>query len=174
MSMKKHLLNFACITALIISLSISLSSCGKDILGGDTPLKSGETQVTVSGTGQGTGHFYATNTQVTEGSSTYFIVASVRSATNEDSLVIHILIPKQATAPYTVDVKSDATAVVDYCVTTSTGTCVTYRSKQGVGTATVKVTDISSNVQGTFSGTLQADNGATSITFSSGGFNASF
>ena len=173
--MKKKLLKFICLSALIVSLSISLNSCGKDILDGETALKSGEMQATVSGSGQGTGHFYATDAHVIDGgvAATYFIAATVKDQNNSDSLVIHILIPKLPTVPYTIDVAKDPTAVVDYCVNTASA-CITYQSKLNKGSAVVKITELTPNVQGTFSGTLTSDDGSTSVTFTNGGFNASF
>jgi hypothetical protein len=159
--------------ALTISVFTFLSGC-QNAVTPITPLKPGEMQATVSGTGiNGADQFYATNAQVTDGTSTYFIFASVKAQDNSDSLTIHILVPKQPDIPYTVTVANDNVAVVDYCVTTQSG-CITYRSKQNAGSVVVKITDISPTVQGTFSGTLPADPGSGGVTISNGAFDASF
>jgi hypothetical protein len=155
--------------AAVFVLCLDFEGCGPNATNPFTPLKSGEIQATISGLGQ----FYATDAQVTEGPTTYFIAASLKDKNGNDSLVIHILVPKQTTLPYTIDVSNDDVAVMDYCITTSNG-CVTYQTKKSVGSGTVKITDVSPTVQGTFSGTLPAETGSGSVTISNGAFNASF
>jgi hypothetical protein len=167
----KNSLKFLCIS-LSLCLSFIVNSCAKDVIDALTPLKPGEMQATVSGSNAA--QFFATNTQVTDNNVTYFIVASVRKFDNsDDSLVIHILIPKR-TAPYTIDVGTDPTATVDYCVNTPSS-CITYRATLNSGSVTVKVSDTSPTLQGTFSGTLRdLTGGSGSVTMTDGGFNANF
>ena len=168
--MKNTTFRFLTIAVMIMTLFIEgCKNNGIDLP--TTPLKAGELQATISPFGP----FYATDCQVTDGgvANTYFVAASVKDQNNNDSLVIHILIPKK-TPPYTIDVQNDDVAVMDYCITTATA-CITYQSKKGIGSASVKITDATaSNVQGTFSGTLPLESGTGSVTISSGEFNASF
>lgn len=155
--------------ALMFGVLLAISGCSPNAVVPITPLEPGEFQATISGLGQ----FYATHAQVTDGPTTYFIAATVKDKAGNDSLVIHILVPKQATLPYTINVSNDDVAVMDYCITTSNG-CITYQAKKSVGSGTVKITDVSPTVQGTFSGTLPAETGSGSVTISNGAFNASF
>ena len=170
--MKKNL-----IAVLFVSLSsIFINSCKNDILNTITPLKAGEMQATVSGS-SGAGNFFAADTRVIEGTSTYNIVGSEKDEKNNDSLTFTIYIPKLSTPPYTVNVSTDPTAVVTYCVVDlATQTCVNYQAKLNIGSMVVKVTDVAqnANIQGTFSGTLQATTGSGSVTISDGAFNASY
>jgi len=161
-------MNFKIVSILFLGLSLFVSGCGPNSIIPDVPLKAGEMQATVNG-----GDFFASDVQVTDGTTTYFIAASIKDKNNSDSVVIHILVPKQTTLPYTINVGQDDVAVIDYCITTPNA-CITSRAKKGVGSGTVKITDVSPTVQGTFSGTLPSETGSGSVTITNGAFNASF
>ena len=167
--MKKNYVKLLVVTLLFAAFVFTIASCNSGTNPPITPLKSGEIQATVTPFGQ----FFASDTHVTEGPTTYFIAASIKDKNNIDSVVLHILVPKQTTLPYSIDVASDPVAVLDYCITTNNG-CITYRAKQNVGSGTVRITDVSPNVKGSFSGTLPAETGSGSAAISSGDFNASF
>ena len=170
--MKKNYIRFLTITLVFAAFVFTIASCNPATNAPIIPLKSGEFQATVTPFGQ----FFATDAHATDGGGamTYFIAASIKDAAKNDSIVIHILVPKQTTLPYSIDVASDPIAVLDYCITTNNG-CITYRAKQNVGSGTVQITTVSStSVQGNFSGTLPAESGSGSATISGGSFNASF
>ena len=138
-----------------------------------TPLTAGETNASVTPFGS----FHATDSQVTDGLTTFTVRASIPTADAvKDSVVITIIATKQGLTPYTIDFSSDASSLVDYCIVTASGTCTNYRLQKGKGNGTLRISNITvnSNVQGTFSGTLQALNGTGTITISGGEFYASF
>lgn len=95
----------------------------------------------------------------------YILKAPVLGTSGSDTLVITLVIPAKTQTPYTVDVANDAAAVIDYCVQQSSGTCIDYDARQGLGSGSITVNSITSGtsgqiVEGTFSGTLVANNGS--------------
>lgn len=152
-----------------MTLAITITGCDKTIFP-DPPLKSGEMQATISGFGS----FFATDA-VTKDAGTYFIRASIPSSVPTfDSVVIAIVASKQVTTPYTIDFSTDATSSMDYCIVNSNGTCNNYRVQKGKGNGTLKISSISPNVEGTFSGTFQSLTGSGSVTITNGAFNSPF
>ena len=156
--------------AAFAALLLSIEGCSPNSTTPVTPLKSGEIQGTVTPFGQ----FFADDAHATDGPTTYFIAASIKDGAKVDSVVLHILVPKQTVLPYSVDIATDPVAVLDYCITTNNG-CITYRAKQNVGSGTVRITNVTSTtVEGSFSGTLPAETGSGSVKITDGSFNASF
>jgi hypothetical protein len=155
-------------------IALTFIGCGKDIIDALTPLKPGEMRVTVSTFGV----FDATNAHVIDGGidPKYSLKASVKTADGlNDSVVIDIVIPKKAVTPYTVDF-TDATSLMNYCITHEDGSCTNYRvqSGKGTGTLTVKSVTDNDNIQGTFSGTFESISSSGTITVSGGEFYATF
>ena len=95
----------------------------------------------------------------------YILKAPILGTSGSDTLVITLVIPAKTQTPYTVDVASDPAAVIDYCVQQSSGTCIDYDARQGLGSGSITVNSVTSGtsgqiVEGTFSGTLVANNGS--------------
>ena len=96
--------------AAFAAVIISFEGCSPNSSIPSTPLKSGEMETSVSPFGQ----FFASNTTAIDGPTTYFIAASIKDQAVVDSVVIHILVPKQAAFPYSVDIANDPIGVMDY------------------------------------------------------------
>ena len=127
------------------------------------PLQNDEMRATISDFGS----FDVTGVITLSSGSGYL---SVKARYN-DSLVITLFIPKQATAPYTITVQNDNVAVIDYCVQQTSGVCTNYDAKKGQGSGTITVSSLSSEgtstiMEGTFSATVTnpANGGSKTIT----------
>jgi hypothetical protein len=173
--MKKSYCSFLIVTIAFITLIVSVIACNNNVIDNPiTPLKAGETDATVSGFGL----FYATDTHVIDAGTTFNVKARVRTANGlNDTLVIDLIISKQGLTPYTIDFSSDSVSSMNYCVSTSAGTCTNYHVQKDVGSGTLTVKSITSsdNVQGTFSGTFQEfPTGSKQVTITGGEFYATF
>jgi hypothetical protein len=163
--MKKNYLKLLVVTLGFTSLVLTIASCNQTTSAPIIPLKAGEMQATVSGLGS----FYATNTKLTTGDIIYTIDGSI----DNDSLGITIAVTKQAATPYTINTSNDINSSIVYCILQPDGTCVKYIAENGLGSASITISDITSpDVQGSFSGTLKTPDGTGTITISNGSFNA--
>ncbi len=112
---------------------------------------------------------------------TFDIKAPIKGESGEDTIVVTVLVPKQASAPYTVMVQNDDHARIDYCVQQSSGICINYDAYKNFGSGTITVNSMTTEgtvtvLQGTFSGTLKQSTGGGSgtVTITSGEFKVAF
>ena len=152
---------------LLASTSLLFTGC-PDPLKPDGGIGVDEVRFTASTEGQ----IFASVEQLLTGGSTYQIHAVDADAISSGNVVIDIVVPKKATVPYTVTVGTDDAAVLSYCLELTSGTCTTYEAKKNTGSGTITITQISPEVQGTFSGTLPLIGGAGTRTLTSGEFRA--
>jgi hypothetical protein len=88
---------------------------------------------------------------------------------------IELVIPKQTTVPYTINVASDAQGLIYYCVPLTSTSCKNfYADVEHGGTGSITVTHIDGYVEGTFRGTVQLANGNENRTISSGEFKVDY
>ncbi len=123
----------------------------------------------------GEGFFSAADGQAKDQGSYYAVLAS--ESFQMGSRSINVIVPKQTSVPYTVNVGSDPVAVLSYDVSSDNVTHKQFYAQQGVGSGTITVTQVTPTLEGSFSGTLwQVPNaGADTVrTLASGQFNASF
>ncbi|MEI8134977.1 MAG: hypothetical protein WCH46_07860 [bacterium] len=164
--MKKNNIGLRLIACLVVTTALFVNSCNPLTNAPDIPLKPGESTATISGFGD----FSAVNTQVTDGGSTYTIIAS--QSTPTDTVSITLLVKKLPVPPYSITFSTDAVSQMVYCKLQSNGTCLKYAVQQGIGSGSLQITSISPRVEGTFSGTFQGLTG--NVTITDGKFNASF
>ena len=131
----------------------------------------GEMDATISGTS-----FKSVNAATKAGASnTIVLKASVPLQSNKtrDSVSLTMIIPTSATPPYSIDISNDANALINYCIVSyPSGNCNSFQAKKGVGSGTIKITNLSTTIEGTFSGTLPSTSGAGSVTINGGAFKA--
>ncbi len=131
----------------------------------------GEMDATVSGTS-----FKSTNGKALNGTLTVTVKASLKKQNNVnlDSVSITMVIAKQGIVPYTIDLATDASSQVTYCIVNpSSGTCATsYTAKKGIGSGTITVTSNTPIIEGVFNGILPEVGGSGSLTITGGSFKA--
>jgi hypothetical protein len=151
------------ITRLLLLTGVLFWGCGPitDIM----PLAPGEMRATSSVEGS----FFANDCSFVDAGSVYRIKASMTYQPINGDIVITIDVPKQAALPYTVTIGSSS-AVIDYCLEESAGTCTTFRASNSAGSGTIQITSISPNLEGTFSGTLSRIGGIGTRTLTAGEF----
>jgi hypothetical protein len=144
-----------------------------EILGGKTTsysaaLKAWHTSFTIGGLGT----FYSRNGNTTTTDSVSFLSASLVDRNDNDSIIIHILVRKIIPVPYVIEVATDKSSEVAYCIVQPNSLCKTYFAKNGIGSVTIKITSFFPKLQGTFSGNLQLDGGSETISVTNGEFSA--
>ena len=153
---------------LLVSVSFIFTGC-PDPLQPDGGLGPNEVHVTATGEGQ----IIANVDNLIASGSTYQIHAVDAGAITNGDVIIDIVVPKKAAVPYTITVGTDADAVLSYCLELTSGACTTYKAESGSGSGTITITEITSTeIKGTFSGTLPLIGGAGTRTLSSGEFRA--
>lgn len=157
------------LTKLSIVVFMSLAIIGCDKLVDPGGLAPGEMQATSNVEGS----FFAKDAVATDQGATYLVKASMASTTFSGNIVVTLQIPK-GTVPYSVTVGTDANGIIDYCLEESPTKCTTFNAKKGSGSGTIKITALSPNLEGTFSGTLPSISGTGSRTITGGDFKAIF
>jgi hypothetical protein len=105
----------------------------------------------------------------------YIVKAGIKGESGDDTIVVTLVIPKRDALPYTIGVQSDPSAQIDLCIQQTTGTCINYDVKEGLGSGAITVSSITSDgtnkiMEGTYSGTLQPSAGTTTKTITNGEF----
>jgi hypothetical protein len=134
------------------------------------PLQNQEVRMTVSDFGSWDSK---DATGIVNGSN-YQIRAPYKGDSGQDTIVLTLVIPIQAATPYTIDVPSSSSALIEYCVQPISGTCTDFTTHKGVGSGSITVSSATSAgsatiLEGTFSGTVVSPSGS-SKSISSGEF----
>ena len=148
----------------------SFSSCqtgGGALLPVTVSIAVGEMDAAVNGVS-----FKAINgTTIKSGSSVVLKASLLKKNSNRDSVSISMIIPTQGTLPYSIDVSTDPSSLIKYCmISYLSGNCINYQTKKGIGSGTIYITSLSPNIEGTFSGTLPQAGGTGSVTITGGAF----
>jgi hypothetical protein len=136
------------------------------------PLALNEMQATSSGEGD----FLSNNAVADSSNGTYNVIATM-SISGGGSLTINVIVPKEASLPYQVDVASNQDALIGYCLNPTGSQCNEYEAGNGIGSGQITITQISPSLMGTFRGTLwqtPSSGTDTTRTISDGQFNAPF
>ena len=158
------------IAALLLLLFIG--GCATTIVDpGATPLNAGEllAETTVEGT------FDAADAKAIDSVTYYSVLATVTFKSGQRN--INLIIPKQASVPYTVDVATSSIATIAYCVSPDNVSCMQFFAKAGTGSGSITITQLTPTLKGSFNGTLvllPKIGNDTIRTVSSGEFNATF
>ena len=165
---------FYCLDILVLCFLVNLLliGCQSDGSGSGflpTQLLVGEMDASVSGAS-----FYATNaTSIKNGSSVILKASILQKKINHDSVSISLIIPTSGIPPYSIDVSTDVTSLINYCmVSYPSGNCINYQAKKGIGSGTINITSLSPNIEGTFFGVLPHVSGSDSVTITFGKFKA--
>jgi len=168
---EKHISSYT-VTAVLFTISLTLSGCSPNSVSPIIPLKAGELSATVSGLGS---FFADRNTVADTTTSSYHIHASMQNKDNNDSLVIDLLVSRKDPPPYSNDVSTDGYAKIAYCIIKPDGSCKNYSAdKLGGGAGQIGIASLYPTLQGTFSGSLQLVGGSESVSISDGRFNADY
>ena len=131
----------------------------------------GEMDATVGGV-----VFKSLNGKALNGSLTVTVKASIKKQNNAnlDSVSITMIIGKQGTIPYTIDLSNDATSSINFCIVNpASGTCSkSYAAKKSIGSGSITITANTPIIEGVFSGTLPEVGGSGSLTITNGTFKA--
>jgi len=124
----------------------------------------------------GSSPFKSINGKAINGTTTVTVKASLKKQGNTslDSVSITMIIGKQGAFPYTIDLASDASSQITFCVVNpSSGTCASsFTAKNGSGSGKITITNLTPIIEGTFSGTLPEVGGSGSLTITNGSFKA--
>lgn len=108
--------------------------------------------------------------QSASSSADYWLVVAQGDATVGNRR-IELRIPKQTTAPFTINVASDDEGSIYYCLPLTQTSCKNFYANQAQGgSGTIRVTNVTGSLEGTFSGTVQLSNGSETRTITSGEF----
>lgn len=126
------------------------------------PLQNRELRASVSDYGS----FDSPDVSVVRDGATYVMRAPVLGTDGADTLVFTLVVPIQISTPYTINVSANSSALIEYCVQQTKSLCTVYDAKQGVGSGSITVNNITASgstqvIEGTFSGTVVASSGAS-------------
>ena len=171
--MKREYVKRLCILIIFLLPILAMDGCKTDTNGSPPApsLSVGEMNALISGAS-----FRAVNSATQSGANnTVILKASIPLQSNKtrDSVSVSMIIPTSRIPPYSIDVSTDPSALINYCIVSyPSANCINFQAKKGIGSGTINITSLSTNIEGTFSGTLPSTSGTGSVTISGGAFNA--